>query len=254
MRYGAIFLPGIITPAKIAFGRLLEEFRGGERLLLRDLAVYGGEEPPPNHSLELEVEAVLDAATESGFDRFHMVGYSAGGAVAAAVAARHGHRLISLALLEPAWLGNEGMSDKERQAYDEADAAAVLPLEQALPAFVRLNLAKGVTPPRPPDGEPPPWMAKRPAGIGAIVSAFRGADLDLAALRRLRSPVLYVLGRLSNPDLYEERSERARVLFSDFTLEVFEDRHHFDPPHLAEPERLAGILRSFWQRAESISG
>jgi hypothetical protein len=33
--------------------------------------------------------------------------------------------------------------------------------------------------------------------------------------------------------------------------EVFEERHHFDPPHRIEPERLAELLREHWDRAES---
>jgi len=32
--------------------------------------------------------------------------------------------------------------------------------------------------------------------------------------------------------------------------EVFEERHHFDPPHRIEPERLASSLRALWRRAE----
>lgn len=29
-------------------------------------------------------------------------------------------------------------------------------------------------------------------------------------------------------------------------LETFADRHHLDPPHRAEPERLAAALRDLW--------
>ena len=31
---------------------------------------------------------------------------------------------------------------------------------------------------------------------------------------------------------------------------AFEERHHFDPPHRIEPERLAVSLRHVWKRAE----
>jgi len=33
---------------------------------------------------------------------------------------------------------------------------------------------------------------------------------------------------------------------------VFEERHHFDPPHRIEPEKLARSLRALWERAETI--
>jgi len=39
--------------------------------------------------------------------------------------------------------------------------------------------------------------------------------------------------------------------FGDFTFEVFEERHHFDPPHRIEPERLARSLHTLWDRAEA---
>ena len=44
-------------------------------------------------------------------------------------------------------------------------------------------------------------------------------------------------------------AQRASAIFPDFTLEVFEDRHHFDPPHRIEPERTAQALRLIWAQA-----
>jgi hypothetical protein len=41
-------------------------------------------------------------------------------------------------------------------------------------------------------------------------------------------------------------ASRLGELFADYTLDVFEQRHHFDPPHRAEPERLAARLRELW--------
>jgi hypothetical protein len=51
--------------------------------------------------------------------------------------------------------------------------------------------------------------------------------------------------------MYGDLAERLSRAFPDFTLEVFQGRHHFDPPHRIEPERLARSLRSLWQRAEA---
>lgn len=251
MGYGAIFLPGIVTPAELAYGDLRVALGDDRPVVLRDLAVYDHDAPPADYGLDVEIDAVLAAAEKAGFDRFHLAGYSAGGAVAAAVAARHGDRLASLALMEPAWLGNDGMPENERRAFDAAVAAADLPGPEAMAAFVRLNLREGIEPPSPPPGPTPPWMASRPAAIRAGGPAFLAHDLDMNALRRLSCPVLYVLGTKSNPDLYGERAHRAAKLFADFTLEVFEERHHFDPPHRAEPERLAHLLRNLWEHAEA---
>ena len=92
-------------------------------------------------------------------------------------------------------------------------------------------------------------MAKRPAGVAAFMRAFRAGDLDLDALRRFQPPVYFALGGLSQPDYYAKMAARLSHLFPDFTLEVFEGRHHFDPPHRIEPERTAQALRAHWARA-----
>jgi hypothetical protein len=128
-----------------------------------------------------------------------------------------------------------------------------LPPAELMPAFMRANLRAGVELPQPPPGPTPPWMAKRPAGLNALIGAFTTGELGVDALRRFQGPVYFALGALSNPDHYARIAERLAGVFGDFTLEVFEERHHFDPPHRAEPERLAESLRGLWGRAETGS-
>jgi hypothetical protein len=94
-------------------------------------------------------------------------------------------------------------------------------------------------------------MAKRPAGIRAFIAAFDKGYLDVAALRAFDRPVYFALGGRSNPDYFARMAERLAGIFPDFTLETFEERHHFDPPHRVEAERLAGSLLALWQRSES---
>jgi hypothetical protein len=48
-------------------------------------------------------------------------------------------------------------------------------------------------------------------------------------------------------------ADRLSRVFRDFTLEVFEERHHFDPPHRIEPERVASSLRDLWGGAEGLT-
>src|SRR5213595_3099253 len=127
--------------------------------VVKDLEVYSGEQPPPDFSLDLEVNGILREADVHGFDRFHLVGYSGGGASSLAFAARHPERLLSLALIEPAWMGNEWLSPEEEAVRREFDRIMSLPPEQMMPAFVAVQLAPGVPPPPPPPGPPPPWMA-----------------------------------------------------------------------------------------------
>jgi hypothetical protein len=133
--------------------------------------------------------------------------------------------------------------------WREFDRIATLPPEEMMPAFVRNQLAPGVEPPPPPPGPPPSWMATRPAGLRAFMQAFRSSTLDLDSLRTFDRPVYFAVGGRSNPDYYGRMAERAAAIFPDFTLDLFEERHHFDPPHRIEPERTARALQAHWARA-----
>ena len=82
------------------------------------------------------------------------------------------------------------------------------------------------------------------------MKTFRSSRLDLDRPRSFRQPVYFALGGRSNSDYYGEMAERAREIFPDFTLDVFTERHHFDPPHRIKPERTARELRAHWARAD----
>jgi pimeloyl-ACP methyl ester carboxylesterase len=249
-----VLLPGSVLPAGPAYGALIEALGSSAEVVAKDLEVYATAVPPDDYGLDHEVAGVLREADARGWDRFHLGGYSGGGSSALAFAALHPERLWSLALLEPAWAGNGGWSPAEQAVWSEYQRLRTLPPAEYMRAFMELGVKPGVVLPPPPEGKPPPWMAKRPAGIRAFLRTFDTYELDVGALRSFTRPVYYALGGLSNPDQYEENATRLESMFPDFELEVFEDRHHFDPPHRIEPERLARSLIGFWQRAESISG
>jgi pimeloyl-ACP methyl ester carboxylesterase len=248
--FRVVLLPGVVLPAELAYGALLDVLGAEVEALPKELELYATPEAPTDYSLDLEIAGVLRVVAASGWERFHLVGYSGGGAAALAVAARRREKLSSLALLEPAWAGNWELSPAARALEREYERLDSLPADEFMRTFIRLQLKPGVEPPPPPSGEPPPWMAKRPGGIRALTRAFKTYDLDRAALERFTAPVYYALGGLSNPVEYGENGERLRRTFPDFELEVFEERHHFDPPHRIEPERLATSLRALWRRGE----
>lgn len=250
-RHRVLLLPGSVLPADLAYGALLEALGAAVDAHAKELEVYATEAPPSGYSLESEVAGVIGDADRLGWQRFHLVGYSGGGASALAVVARYPERLLSLALLEPAWAGNWNMSPAERELWQQYEQLEPLPPDQFMAAFTRLGLRAGVAPPQTPEGPPPPWMAKRPAGIRAFMATFKSYPLERDALRRFRQPVYFALGGLSNPDQYGELAKRLADVFPDFTLEIFEQRHHFDPPHRVEPDRLAASLLRTWARAEA---
>ena len=251
-RFRVILLPGGVLPVELAYHALLEAL--GERVeaVTKNLEVYAGDAPPAGYGLEAEVEGIRRHADAQPFERFHLVGYSGGGASSLSFTATYPERLLSLALLEPAWAGNTDLSQEElalRAQFDEA--GAVESPDLFMREFVRLQLGPGVAPPPPPPEPRPPWMAKRPAGLRAFLRAFNDGELDLDRLRSFRQPVYFALGGKSNPDYYGRMAERLARVFPNFTLERFEERHHFDPPHRLEAQRLAASLLRLWQRAES---
>jgi pimeloyl-ACP methyl ester carboxylesterase len=246
-----ILLPGIVLPAEPAFGALIAALGPEVEAVAKDLEIYATPEPPQDYRLDLEIAGVLREADSRGWERLHLVGYSGGGAASLAFAAARPERLASLALLEPAWAGTWDLSLAEQAFWREFARLEGVPVEEFMPTFMRLALKPGVPLPAPPSGDPPPWMTKRPAGIRAIGRAFDRGHLDRESLRRFDRPVYFALGGLSNPDQYGEIAERLRGVFPDFELEVFEERHHFDPPHRIEPERLASSLMALWRRAEA---
>ena len=237
-------------PAEPAYATLLEVFGDRVDAVAKDLEVYSGDQPPPGYSLGTEVDGLLREADRRGFDRFHLVGYSGGGASSLAFTALHGKRLLSLALLEPAWAGNE-RGPAEEALWQRFRVLEPLPPDEFMAGFTRLQLAPGVEPPPRPDSTPPLWMAKRPAGLRALMAAFDNCELDLDSLRAFHGPVYFGVGGRSNPDYFARIAERLAVIFPDFTIETFPDRHHFDPPHRIEPEILSSSLLALWDRAET---
>jgi pimeloyl-ACP methyl ester carboxylesterase len=248
--YPVVFLPGGVLPAEPAYAALLRALGNRVDAVTKDLEVYSDDQPPTDYGLHMEVAGILREADARGFDRFHLVGYSGGGASSLAFAAEHSERLLSLALLEPAWAGNDKTAE-EAALWRRFQALETLPPDQFMAGFVRLQVAAGVEPPPPPEGPPPPWMAKRPAGIRAFLDAFDHGTLDLEALRAFDRPVYFALGGRSNPDYYGQMAERLASIFPDFTVETFPERHHFDPPHRIEPEHVANSLLALWERGES---
>jgi pimeloyl-ACP methyl ester carboxylesterase len=245
-----ILLPGGVLPAGPAYAALLSELGSDVDAHPKDLEVYAGDVPPADYSMATEVAGIERVADDAGFDAFHLVGYSAGGAASLAFTAAKPERLLSLALMEPAFAGWQRMTPAERATFERLRPLLGMGPEM-FPAFQRLQLAPGIDPPSPPPGPPPPWMAKGPAGLQAIIREFLTTDLDLDALRGFDRPVWFAVGGRSNPDYFALMAERLAGVFPDFTIERFPDRHHFDPPHRIEPARVAASLRALWERAEA---
>jgi pimeloyl-ACP methyl ester carboxylesterase len=244
----AVFVPGAVLPAALSYGPLLTAMDGEMRPVLKDLELYAGESPPEGYSVELEVEGVKRTADGEGLGAFHLVGYSAGGAVALAFAARYPERLLSLAVIEPARASQGDWSDDDRGLRAAIDK---LPPAARVPLFLQWQMAPGVAPPQPAPGPPPEWMARRPAGLTAILRAFDDHEFHPERLRSFTRPAYIALGGLSNP-LYSRIAGTLAAVLPDLRVELYEQRSHLDPPHRAEATRFAQALRDLWARAEAL--
>jgi pimeloyl-ACP methyl ester carboxylesterase len=241
-----VFLPGGITPVALSYAPLLEELAGEIAPVTRELAVYAGDEPPADYSLTLEVEALLRGVDEAGLETFHLVGFSGGGAVSLAFAARHPERLRSLAAYEPARQPGPFVPTD----HPEYAAAALSGSDEMLAAFTRLQLRPGVEPPPPAPGPVPDWMAKRPAGLRAMIRAFEADPTGADGLRRCAFPVYLAYGLLTHEGMIR-RMQALAGLLPDVWLEAYPGLHHFSPPQRSRPGHYAAALRHLWARAEA---
>jgi pimeloyl-ACP methyl ester carboxylesterase len=249
-RQPVILLPGGVLPASLAYAALVGELGPSVDARPKELELYADDVPPPDYSMATEMSGIEREADLAGFDTFHLVGYSAGGAASLAFVASHPERLRSLALMEPAFAGWQRMSPIEHAALERFRPLLDMDGPAMLARFQVLQLAPGVEPPAAPRGPAPPWLATRPAGVRTVLRTFLSSDLDLDRLRRFDRPVWFALGGRSNPDYYAQMAHRLAGVFPDFTIEVFDDRHHFDPPHRIEPARTASSLRALWSQAD----
>ena len=98
-----LVVPGMIYPAVQAYGPLLSRLTGRARIQTKELEIYAdpAQVPPEGYNLDTEVQGIIRAADEAGWDTFNLVGYSAGGLAALAFIEKYPERLTSVALIEP---------------------------------------------------------------------------------------------------------------------------------------------------------
>jgi pimeloyl-ACP methyl ester carboxylesterase len=241
-----ILVPGVIAPAQIRYAALIAALGPGVNAVAKDLEVYAGPSIPEGYHVDTEVEGISRKANQAGFDRFHLYGYSGGGACSLAYVAAHPERVLSLAVDEPA---TDFSAEDRAEFADFANRTSRLSSEEdKFVEFVRLSLRPGAQLPPQPEGPPPAWMATRPAGIKAMMSAFLAYRVDTEGWRNFENPVYYSFGSLSTERCDWMRDRLARM-FPHLTSELYQGLHHFNPSMTAEPQRVAAALRKLWSTA-----
>jgi pimeloyl-ACP methyl ester carboxylesterase/ketosteroid isomerase-like protein len=246
MTVQVIALPGGVMPAAQRYAPLAARVGDVAQLHTKDLEVYAGEEPPPNYSIEQEVEALARFADSLGLSRFHLVGYSGGGFVSLAFAGAHPERLLSLALFEPASIPGE-LSAEEGILYRRLnEELAGKTGSEFMRSFMTLQTKPGVEIPSS-GGPPPPWMGKRPAGLAAMMKAFGGHKFDRDWLRRCEFPVFLGYGDLTGAHEEIRAGILARLL-GEIQIRRFRGIHHFVAPEEIYSVEHVAALKSLWAR------
>jgi pimeloyl-ACP methyl ester carboxylesterase len=250
MKPQVICVPGSVAPAAQRYRPLIDHIGGAADLHLKDLEVYREAAPPANYSIQEELEAIDRLADSKRLDRFHLVGYSGGGFISLAYAGTHPQRLISLALFEPAQIPGE-LTDQEREFFTGLERKLDgLQGEAFMSTFVRAQVKPGAVLTPPPPGPLSPEMQKRPAGIAALIKAFRVYPFDRELLEAVPFPVFYAYGDLS----HQEQALKAGILaqlFGDIRVRRYHGVHHFVPPEMIYTPEHAALLLDHWRRAES---
>ncbi|TMG69279.1 MAG: alpha/beta hydrolase [Chloroflexi bacterium] len=249
MKPQVICLPGGVAPAAQRYGPLRAAVGDDADLYMKDLEVYREAKPSSGYSVEVELEAIDTFAAEHNLERFHLLGYSGGGFLSLAYAGTRRERIRSLALFEPASI--PGPLTHEESAGFDALVQRLKGLEGPafMAAFVREQLKPGVEPP-PPPASTSPEMAKRPAGIAALIQAFNDYRFDRSQLETSSFPVFLGYGDLTS----DAESVRAAVLahlFADIHVRRFAGVHHFVAPEQIYTLEHVRLLLNLWRRGEA---
>jgi pimeloyl-ACP methyl ester carboxylesterase len=212
---------------------------------LVELAVWGLD-ACARYDMDVEVAAVQALVDAAAVDRFHLFGFSAGGSVALATALAMPDRVLSVAVLEPASIGDDAWNPAEAAWQAELSRIRTLPADSCMPDFRRLLMRPGLEPP-PSRRSSGAWtsqaekledMLERPGFASSDLAAFRG-------------PALIVIGGQSNPR-WSLLADHLVDVMPDARVAVFPTLSHFTPPYREQPEAFEQLLLPFWTQASSL--
>jgi pimeloyl-ACP methyl ester carboxylesterase len=249
MKPQVVCVPGSVAPAAQRYGPLIKAVGDAADLHLKELEVYREATPPAGYSIDEELAAIDRLADANGLERFHLVGYSGGGFVSLAYSGTRPQRLLSLSLFEPAQIPGKLTAEEEEFFAVLGRKLEGLHGDEFMSTFIREQVKPGAVLPPPPAGPVSAEMQKRPAGIAALIKAFREFPFDRSSLESARFPVLYAYGDLS----HQEQALKAGILaqlFADIRVRRYAGVHHFVPADQIYTPDHAALLFDLWVSAE----
>jgi pimeloyl-ACP methyl ester carboxylesterase len=227
----------------------IEPFSKDYQVLIFDNRGHGKSEAPTDrsaYSIEQMADDAEALAAEVGFERYHLLGHSMGGAIVQEIALRSPGRLLSLTLEDTSPLfdlsGNEMLSKLSAARNQIAET-------QGMGALARWK-SPFPTPPHLPEER----VAETAERLGRMsVDAFIGAQAALNAwtgtLGRLASivaPTLAIVGDMDFAPLVHAAKEMAKAI-PGATHEVIPESGH--SPQYERPALFNAALRRHLERA-----
>ena len=214
----------------------------GERVVIapKDLEVWRSP-PPVEYSIATEVEGIERLARLREWSSFHLVGFSAGATVALAATLALGHKIQTLALIEPATIGDDNWSGSEAAWRARIEEIFALAPSEHQQAFLQQMVPDGVVAPE----QKPLTAADIEGDLRLYHGALRTTGFLSADLRGLTQPVLIVTGGLSHPRFADVADRLAEVIPNPQAV-GFPTCSHLHSPQRHEPEALAEALLQIW--------
>jgi len=192
------------------------------------------------YDLAMEVAAVQQAAADHGWSRYHLFGFSAGATVALATARANPGAVRTVAVFEPATIGDDDWSPEEAQWRSDLLRVRQLPPEQRQPAFRRLLMAPSQS--IPPQLPAPPLWDEHTDKLEDMLAAVGFTSADLAAVTQ---PALLMSGALSNPRFAAQTDRLGDVLTRARSV-LFDGCSHLAPAHRVAQRQLTEALSDMW--------
>ncbi len=220
----------------------IPEFSRDYRVLIMDLRGHGLSEAPANRALytiDLMTRDVEALIRHAGFERYHLLGHSMGGAIVQEIALRSPQRLLSLTLEDTAPRFNLPSDDVMLEFRAKRFYAAQ---NEGMAAAAALEL------PWTPPHMPPERLQEVNERLARMsVDAFIAAANALVAwpgvegrLSAIQTPTLVICGDLDAPALVDA-SRRLAELIPNAKLEMIPESSH--SPQWERPDLFNQALR-----------
>ena len=229
------------TPAERSTELVARALEGRAEIVPKPLEVWA-EGPLVSYTLDDEVEGVRRVAERRGWSRFHIFGFSAGATVALMCAHRLRSSVATVALIEPATIGDDDWSLGEADWRARIKAIFERPPVARQCAFRRAMMHPDEAVPQP----PPPLSGSGERGrlleVALATTGYRSSDW--AALTQ---PLLVVTCGRSHPRNAEVSARLCEVV-PNAAAATFPSLSHLQPPQRHDPERLSALLIELWSR------